>query len=387
MKKLIITLAFAAAAVAASAQDNFQKGFTFGFGAGADVTPSADAQFASTIAGPAVDIWAGYEFCAPLGIRAMASWAGSRTAYDTASWGFRHAGIAADLVLDVANCFGFKEGRAVNPYLFGGFGMDWRFNNGITAEEALVYNSAHNCNDNCRWWDGTALSYFARVGAGAAIRLSDKVMFTLELSDNFMSDRFNSLYDNNLKVDQNIVLSAGLKFTFDQARKYKAARLAAGASLAGDAAAAQAALDAARAAQEAAEKAAAEAEAARKAAREAAEARAKVNDGIAIVASNPLFKIGSAELSAQAVADLKVLANVLKQYPSVRISVTGHADRQTGTPEINWELSKKRAQAVFNKLNEYGVATAQMVCDWKGDKEDVSDTQQGNRTVIIKVLD
>lgn len=397
MKKFIFAAmaALALSIVSVSAQEiKFQPGFQFGAGAGVTATPSADADFASVVGGPYAAAFIGYDFCAPLGVRLTFSYAGAKSSYAGASksFPFSHAMAAADFVLDICNCFAFKETRVFNPYIGIGAAYDLRFGNTMTASDALKYNAAHLCTDNCRWWDGSVSSYAFRALAGADFRASDKVCVFVEFTDNLMTDRFNSLYDH-LRIDQHMVLQAGVKFTFGQARKYAAAHAAAAAALAPaastvDPAEAQRLLDEAR-------KAAADAQAARDAADRAraeaeallAQARAQVQQGITIAVSNPLFKIGKADLNDTAKANLKSLAEALKANPQVSINICGYADKQTGNPELNWTLSRKRAEAVLDALTYYGVPASQIHASWKGDTEAVSETQELNRTVTITIAE
>lgn len=396
MRKFAIAAAAALtlALTGASAEEKvvFQPGFQYSLGVGATCTPSDDAPFASVLGAPYAGLAVTWDFCAPLALRIGASYAGAKTSYDgaTRSWSFQHAMASADLVLDICNAFRFNKDRGFSPYVAAGFAYDLRFGNTITSAEALKYNAAHLCTDNCRWWSDPTGSYAFRASAGIEARVSDKVRMYLELTDNFLTDRFNSLYDHT-RVDQHLALQVGVKLTVGQARKYARAHAAYLAAIpvpaAGNAEAerllaeARRAADEAAAARDAATKARAEAEAL------LAQAKAQVQQGITIAISNPLFSIGKADLNDIARKNLNTLAEALKANPQVSIDICGYADRQTGNPELNWSLSRRRAEAVLDALTFQGVPASQIHASWKGDTEAVSDTQELNRTVVITIAD
>src|SRR5579863_304788 len=76
----------------------------------------------------------------------------------------------------------------------------------------------------------------------------------------------------------------------------------------------------------------------------------RVGEGINMTFnSGLLFKINSAVLSDEAKANLEKCAGVFNKYPNTNILIEGHTDN-TGTPEYNMELSRKRAYAVSDFL-------------------------------------
>ena len=84
-------------------------------------------------------------------------------------------------------------------------------------------------------------------------------------------------------------------------------------------------------------------------------------------------------------AAVKEAADLIKTDPNAKITVTGYADVQTGTPEINMRLSKERAEGVTNKLvNEHGINANNITTNWKGDTDQPFAENDLNRCVIIK---
>jgi len=84
--------------------------------------------------------------------------------------------------------------------------------------------------------------------------------------------------------------------------------------------------------------------------------------------SGLLFKINSSILSEEAQVNLSKVANVFVKYPETNILVEGHTDN-TGAPEYNMELSKKRAYAVSDFLKNKGVSVSRMDIKWYGETQ------------------
>ncbi len=79
------------------------------------------------------------------------------------------------------------------------------------------------------------------------------------------------------------------------------------------------------------------------------------------------FTIGSAQVDPRAVMSLSYLARQMQKFPNLTYTVNGYADSATGTPELNRELSRKRAQAVVDVLvKEYGIDASRLRVDANG---------------------
>lgn len=100
-----------------------------------------------------------------------------------------------------------------------------------------------------------------------------------------------------------------------------------------------------------------------------------------------VFKINKSKLSNEARANLGMLAEVIKQGDKDAVyTITGYADKGTGTTAINERLSRERAQAVYNCLTkEFGVSKDQLTIDYKGGVENMFyDDPRLSRAVITK---
>lgn len=100
-----------------------------------------------------------------------------------------------------------------------------------------------------------------------------------------------------------------------------------------------------------------------------------------------IFKINRTELSNEARANLGMLAEIIKQDKSNTVfTITGYADKGTGTPEINERLSIGRSQAVYDCLTqEFGVNPDRLRVDHKGGVENLFyNDPRVTRAVITK---
>ena len=90
------------------------------------------------------------------------------------------------------------------------------------------------------------------------------------------------------------------------------------------------------------------------------------------------------ELTAEEEAKLKDLAQWMNENPGTYIYITGYADVTTGNPELNMEVSQKRAEAVAKLLNEkYGINKARIHVSYKGDTVQPYVTPANNRCAVL----
>ena len=91
-----------------------------------------------------------------------------------------------------------------------------------------------------------------------------------------------------------------------------------------------------------------------------------------------LFETGSANLSKESLALLDHLIEVVRRCREASIEVAGHTDSQ-GTPELNLDLSQRRAEAVTSYIGESGVDTTRMTSAGYGETKPVAsnDTPEG----------
>jgi len=97
------------------------------------------------------------------------------------------------------------------------------------------------------------------------------------------------------------------------------------------------------------------------------------------------FNINQANITAKDKVNLEYLAEQMKANPDKRYTIVGYADKATGTPQFNLQLSQKRAENVYNVLTkEFGVNPNQLKVEYKGGVSDLFDGNSLNRVAIIE---
>ena len=102
------------------------------------------------------------------------------------------------------------------------------------------------------------------------------------------------------------------------------------------------------------------------------------------------FDFGKATIRKESNKVLDDAIKVLKQYPELRIMVSGHTDN-VGEPQKNVELSQERASAVKEYMVGKGIETGRIETRGAGPNEPVADNstdkgRQQNRRIEFKLL-
>lgn len=97
------------------------------------------------------------------------------------------------------------------------------------------------------------------------------------------------------------------------------------------------------------------------------------------------FRINSAVISREQQVNVFNASEWMKQHNNAVVEVVGYADKDTGTPEYNLDLSQRRAQAVADELvNTYGIDASRIKVVAKGSMEQpYPDHNDWNRVVIF----
>jgi len=105
--------------------------------------------------------------------------------------------------------------------------------------------------------------------------------------------------------------------------------------------------------------------------------------------SDILFDTGKADLKPAAQDNLKKMAEIMKKYPENVLTVKGYTDN-TGSKNVNDELSGKRAEAVKQTLVAAGLPVATVSTIGMGELNPIADNAKAdgrkqNRRVEIEV--
>lgn len=100
------------------------------------------------------------------------------------------------------------------------------------------------------------------------------------------------------------------------------------------------------------------------------------------------FNLGSSAVSPQELVNLGFLADQIKEYPTLKLKLTGYANAATGSAEVNQKVSLKRAEAVADALAKtYGIARNRMTTAAAGGVDKFEKSKEYlNRMVMIEVV-
>ncbi|MBL7699684.1 MAG: OmpA family protein [Chitinophagaceae bacterium] len=109
-----------------------------------------------------------------------------------------------------------------------------------------------------------------------------------------------------------------------------------------------------------------------------------------VVLKNVFFDINKSELKPESFAELDNIVKLLKENPTLKISINGHTDN-IGKPADNLKLSNSRANAVVHYLVEKGIAANRLSSKGWGETQPVAanDNEEGkakNRRTEMKVV-
>jgi cytochrome c oxidase subunit 2 len=109
-----------------------------------------------------------------------------------------------------------------------------------------------------------------------------------------------------------------------------------------------------------------------------------------IALSDISFETGGAQLTSQSRFAVQNLVDLLKKYPAMKIEVRGHTDN-TGDAAANLELSKARANTVYQELVKNGIDASRLTATGYGDavplaNNDTEDGRRQNRRTEFKIL-
>ena len=112
--------------------------------------------------------------------------------------------------------------------------------------------------------------------------------------------------------------------------------------------------------------------------------------GEAVILKNIFFDTDQYVLKDESLSELQKLLGFLQQNPKLRIAISGHTDN-VGTEEHNLELSRNRAQAVYEYLVQNHIHASRLSFEGFGFNKpiDVNTTEQGranNRRTEFKVV-
>jgi outer membrane protein OmpA-like peptidoglycan-associated protein len=265
-----------------------------------------------------------------------------------------------DLMLNLSNLFCGKQTHALNLILLGGVGLNYAWDN-----DELRDMNLHASRVPLAWGikDGESkgrLSHNLRAGLRLETNPAKKLGLSLEVNANSLSDRFNS--KTNDADDWQFTAMLGLSFRFGH--KYKGPRFITKTIEVIDTILVD------------------EPEVIKVKEKKPVEKMEQTKMEKAIFFN---IRESDADKASGIDAAIKEAADLMKTSEDAKITVTGYADKGTGTAAINKKYAKQRAESVAKKLTgDHGIDAARITVDSKGDTvQPYPADNDKNRCVIV----
>lgn len=285
---------------------------------------------------PAAALNFGYRMVPWFGLRAgFSGWQGKGyVVVPEMNYKFNYVQGNFDAIVSLTNAFcGFNPSRVLDVYLGVGIGGAYGFHN----NQAENFYDAHGVFE--KLWRGHRWFLAGRGILGMDINLSSVFALNIEANANMMPDSWNSKYGNNKDWQFNGLIGCTVKFGSNK-RVIPAVYE-----------------------EEIVEVVVAEPEP------EPApkEEPKPVVEKIQPMTQDVFFLLDSSVVRPDELDKVSELAEFMKKNPSYKVTVTGYADKETGTAPYNMTLSEKRAKAVAEALESYGIDPSRITVDADGD--------------------
>lgn len=317
----------------------FQPHFYIQAAAGAQAT-LGEVDFGDLVSFNA-QLGVGYNFTPVFGTRLIVnSWrskAGLELGDNTYKWHWDYIAPSLDLTVDLTNLIGgFNPDRKWSAGIFVGAGANIGFSNDDANDindelKGIVYKGQTDApNVLRRVWDDTKVRFQGQFGLYGDYNINERWKVGLELQANLLHDSYNSKKACNVDWFYNGLISA--KYILGKTHT-KTARAATAAT-------------AAAAAPQVVEKIV-----------EVPVVKEVIKEVPAALRRDVFFKISTTKVTKDEMYKVAEVADYLKTYPDSKVTVTGYADKGTGSMSLNLRLSAQRAQAVVDALvNEFGIS-------------------------------
>ena len=316
---------------------------------------------------PNIQVGIGYNFNQVVGARfSLNTWqskAGQKFEGNTYKWKWNYVAPMVDATFNLTNLFcEYNPDRLVEVGVFGGIGANIAWGNDEAADakaailksdaatEALKYGATPLEN----LWDGTKTRFVAHVGANVDFRVSDRVKLGVELSANTLSDKYNSKKAGNPDWYFNALV--GVKVALGETHTTKV-------------------IPAPKPVEKIIE---------RIIEKPAPAPAPKVESKV--VEENfrrdIFFPIGNTNIAKSQTTKIAEIVEYMKENPDAKITLTGYADKGTGSAAFNDKIAARRAQTVYNTLAAKGVAKSRMIKESKGCRVQPFEENDMNRVTI-----
>ena len=331
---------------------------------------------------PNVQVGYGYNFNKVVGARvslnAWQSKAGQEFLGQTYKWKWNYVAPMVDATFNLSNLFcGFNPNRLVNVGVFAGIGANIAWGNDEAATAQSNMNTAYTNLINSAYgnvnipeinkvaksdpalsylWDGSKIRLTGRVGANVDFRVSERVSLGLEVSANTLNDRYNSKKAGNSDWYFNALV--GAKFTLGKSYTTKTV---------------PAPKPVEKIIERIIEKPAPAPAPKTETKQEAVDENFR---------RDIFFPIGNSNIAKSQTTKIAEIVTFMKENPDAKITLTGYADKGTGSAAFNDKIAARRAQTVYNTLAAKGVAKSRMIKKSMGSRVQPFEENDMNRVTI-----
>lgn len=316
---------------------------------------------------PNAQVGVGYNFNQVVGARlSLNTWqskAGQKFDGNTYKWKWNYVAPMVDATFNLTNLFcEYNPDRLVEVGVFGGIGANIAWGNDEAADAKAAILKSEAATEALKYgatplenlWDGTKTRFVARVGANVDFRVSDRVKLGVELSANTLSDKYNSKKAGNPDWYFNALV--GVKVALGETHTTKV-------------------IPAPKPVEKIIE---------RIIEKPAPAPAPKVESKV--VEENfrrdIFFPIGNSNIAKSQTTKIAEIVEYMKENPDAKITLTGYADKGTGSAAFNDKIAARRAQTVYNTLAAKGVAKSRMIKESKGSRVQPFEENDMNRVTI-----
>ena len=324
---------------------------------------------------PNAQLGVGYNFNKVVGARlsfnAWQSKAGQKVISDGATttykWKWNYIAPMVDATFNLTNLFcEYNPNRLVEVGVFGGIGANiaWGNNEAKDAKEAILatpgsknlegYDKTAMPLENL--WTGSKTRFVARVGANVDFRVSDRVKLGVELSANTLSDKYNSKKAGNPDWYFNALV--GVKVALGETHTTKV-------------------IPAPKPVEKIIERIIE-----KPAPAPAPKTETKQEAVDENFRRDIFFPIGNSNIAKSQTTKIAEIVTFMKENPDAKITLTGYADKGTGSAAFNDKIAARRAQTVYNTLAAKGVAKNRMIKKSMGSRVQPFEENDMNRVTI-----
>ena len=283
---------------------------------------------------------------------------GAKVGKEKFNWKYIAPMVDGTLNLSNALC-GYNPNRTVNVGLLAGIGLNVGFSNDdavtLAATTANLNTGAENFD---KLWDGTKVRFVGRLGANVDFRINDAWSIGIEANANVLSDAYNSKKAGNADWYFNALV--GVRYNIG--KTYTTRTITPPAPVE-------------KIVERIVEK--------------IVEVPAKAPESqfmkkASSIRREVFFTIGKNVINAEGYKKLDEVAAYMKECPEATVTVTGYADRGTGSAKFNDRIAARRADVVEAELIKRGVARDRIIKSSKGSRvQPFSDNDMNRVTICI----